>query len=55
MVVVVVLKGEVFVFGVVGLVVFLVGIVQQHEINDTYIFFLAGDVVEKMMKKCTYF
>ena len=55
LVVVVVLKREVFVFGVVFLVVFLVGIVQLHKIHDVDIFLMAGEVVDKMMKKCAHF
>ncbi len=52
---VVVLEGEVFVFGVVCLVVFVVGIVQLHKIHDAEIFLMAGEVMEKMMEKCAHF
>ena len=55
LVVVVVLEGEVFVFGVICLVVFVVEIVQLHKTHDADIFLVAGDVVEKMMKKCAHF
>jgi hypothetical protein len=49
--VVVVLEGQVFVFAVVCLVVFVVGIVQLNKIHDADIFLVAGDVVDKMMEK----
>ena len=55
LVVVVVLKREVFVFGVVFLVVFVVEIVQLHKIHDADTFLVAGDVVEEMMEKCAHF
>ncbi len=55
LVVVVVLKREVFVFGVVFLVVFVVEIVQLHEIHDANIFLMAGDVMDKMIEKCAQF
>ena len=55
LVVVVVLEGEVFVFGVVCFVVFMVGIVQFHKIHDADIFLMAGEVMEEMMKKCAHF
>ena len=47
----VVLEGQVFVFAVVCLVVFVVGIVQLNKIHDADIFLVAGDVVDKMMEK----
>lgn len=52
---VVVLEREIFVFGVVCLVVFVVKIVQLDEINDADIFLMAGYVVDKMMEKCAHF
>ena len=55
LVVVVVLEGKAFVFGVVCLVVFVVGVVQFHEIHDANIFLMTGEVVEEMMKKSAYF
>lgn len=54
-VVVVVLKREVFVFGVVLFVVYVVGIVQFDKAHDADIFLMAGDVVDKMMEKCAHF
>lgn len=55
LVVVVVLEGEVCVFGVVFLVVLVVGIVQFDKAHDADIFLMADDVVGKMMKKCAHF
>lgn len=55
LVVVAVLEGEIFVFGVVCLVVFVVGIVQLHKIHDADIFLMAGEVVEEMVEKCAHF
>ena len=54
-VVMVVVKGEFFVFAVVFLVVFVVGIMRLHKIHDANIFLLAGYVVEEMMEKCAHF
>lgn len=55
LVAVVVLKRKVFVLGVVGFVVFVVGIVQFYKTHDADIFLLAGKVMEEMMKKCAHF
>ncbi|MBK9338625.1 MAG: hypothetical protein IPM98_19685 [Lewinellaceae bacterium] len=52
--VVVVPEGKVLMFGVVCLVVFVVGIVQPHKIYDADFFLVADNVVGKMMEKCTH-
>ncbi len=52
---VVVLEGEVFVSGVVCLVVFVVRIMQLHKIHDSHFFLVAGEVLDKMMEKCAHF
>ncbi len=54
-VVVVVLEREVFVFGVVCLVVFVVGIMQPDKFSNADFFLVAGNVVDKMMEKCAHF
>lgn len=55
LVVVVVVKRKIFVFSMVCLVVFVAGIVQIHKIHDADFFLVAGDVMDKMMKKCAHF
>lgn len=49
MLVVVVVERQVFVFGVVLFVVFVVGIVQLHKIHDADFFLMAKKVVGEMM------
>jgi hypothetical protein len=52
LVVVVMLEGEVLVFGVICLVVLVVGVVQFHKIHDADVLLVRGGVVKEMMKKC---
>lgn len=50
-----VLKRKFSMFGVVFLVVFVVGVMQLHEINDAYFFLVASDVMYEVMEKFAQF